>query len=283
MKYGLVISLILILSACQPLRVTSTSTLTEVHSVNTRTQTLYPPPRDITTTPKTATPTTQPTATRNLIEISSPLEGETIETLPKILVNPLDIPGFGQDTGHHGVDFAYFKRGERESIQGIEIYSILSGKIVTTLTDRIPYGYAIIVETPLKDLPSELADKLFNGYLPVPDDPYYRLYCPPVDPPSVTGEYSLYHLYAHMEAPSSYQSGEEISAGNKLGTVGNSGYSSNPHLHLETRLGPSGANLPSMAHYENSCTDEEMGNYCLWRMSGYYQLVDPFLIFGFQP
>jgi murein DD-endopeptidase MepM/ murein hydrolase activator NlpD len=216
------------------------------------------------------------------LTICSPLEDETFETLPLILVNPLDIPGFGQDTGHHGVDFAYFQRGERESIQGIEIYAILSGKIVTTLAEGIPYGYAILIETPLKDLPDEIQNEFLDAYLPVPEDPNYRLACPPVTPPPMTGEYSIYHLYAHMESLPTLNPGDRVTCGDKLGTVGNSGYSSNPHLHLETRLGPSGAIFTSMAHYENTCTIEEMANYCLWRMSGFYQLFDPFLLFDYQ-
>ena len=280
MKQGLLILLILLLSACQPAMVTSTFTPTAISKVSTQGPTLSP---TLTSTPERIIPTPQPTPTKVLWEVCSPLEEETFETLPLILVNPLDIPGFGQDTGHHGVDFAYFQRGERESIQGIEIYAILSGKIVTTLADGIPYGNAVIIETPLKDLPTELAEHLLDSYLPVPEDPHYRLNCPVVEPPKLTGDYSVYHLYAHMETPSPLEPGQVISCGMKLGTVGNSGYSSNPHLHLETRLGPSGANFSSMAYYETTCTIEEMANYCLWRLSGYYQLFDPFLLFDYQP
>lgn len=280
MKHIFLIVLILLLSACQPWGLAGTFTPTVVTEESTRGPTPSP---TIANTPIPTINTLQPTPTTEFWEICSPLEDETFETLPLILVNPLDIPGFGQDTGHHGVDFAYFKRGARESIQGIEIYAVLSGKTVTTLANGIPYGYAIIIETPLKDLPTELGEQLLDGYLPVPEDPHYRLDCPPVEPPEVTGEYSVYHLYAHMETPSTFEPGEAISCGMKLGTVGNSGYSSNPHLHLETRLGPSGANFSSMAHYENTCTVEEMANYCLWRMSGYYQLFDPFLLFDNQP
>jgi murein DD-endopeptidase MepM/ murein hydrolase activator NlpD len=281
MKHTLLILLILLLSACQPTRLTSTSTSTEVLSVPTQTKTHFPP-RAITTTPISTTPKTQPSPTSFLWKICSPLEDETFESLPLILVNPLDIPGFGQDTGHHGVDFAYFQRGERESIQGIEIFAILSGKIVTTLAEGIPYGYAILIETPLKDLPDEIQNEFLDAYLPVPEDPNYRLTCPPVTPPPISGEYSIYHLYAHMESLPTLNSGDRVTCGTILGTVGNSGYSSNPHLHLETRLGPSSAIFTSMAHYENTCTIEEMANYCLWRMSGFYQLFDPFLLFDYQ-
>ena len=277
MKNALLLVLVMMLSACQPAVLTSTFTPTSIPKEPTK---VLSPTPVITNTSTPAFVAQQPTP--KSLTICSPLEDETFETLPLILVNPLDIPGFGQDTGHHGVDFAYFQRGERESIQGIEIYAILSGKIVTTLAEGIPYGYAILIETPLKELHEEIQNEFLDAYLPVPEDPNYRLACPPVTPPPISGEYSIYHLYAHMESLPTLNPGDRVTCGDKLGTVGNSGYSSNPHLHLETRLGPSGAIFTSMAHYENTCTVEEMANYCLWRMSGFYQLFDPFLLFDYQ-
>jgi murein DD-endopeptidase MepM/ murein hydrolase activator NlpD len=211
------------------------------------------------------------------------LEDETFTSLKVIISKPLDIPSFGQDTGHQGVDFIYFQRGERTSIQSIEIYAILSGSVVLTLDDNYPYGYTILLETPLSDLPPELQSELMAAYLPVPEDPHYRLYCPDVHPPQPTGDYSVYHLYAHFEVYPDFHKGETVQCGEILGTVGNSGYSSSPHLHLETRLGPSGADFTTMAHYQSSITEEQMSNYCLWRMSGYYQLFDPFVLFPIQP
>jgi murein DD-endopeptidase MepM/ murein hydrolase activator NlpD len=195
-----------------------------------------------------------------------------------ILANPLVIPPFGKDNGHHGVDFAYYQRGERDSIQGIEIYAILQGKTVVTLEDMIPYGFAIIIETPLSDLPESAQAVLLGGYLPIPEEVVYQGECPDFAPPANNGEMSVYHLYAHMEIRPGFVPGESIACGVKLGTVGNTGYSSNPHLHLETRLGPSGANFSSMAFYETTYSEEQRANYCLWRMSGHYQLFDPFIL-----
>ena len=276
MKKCIFIILIIILSACQSNPMTSTSL--------PLTDTVQPSAKPTKTIPVTSTQTqTQtailPTETPIPFEVCVPLEDETFESLPLILANPLDIPGFGQDTGHHGLDFAYFQRGDRPSIQGIQIYAILSGRTVLTLDDDIPYGYTIMLETPLGDLPEWLAEKLMSGYLPVPEDPHYRLNCPPIEPPVHTGAYSVYHLYAHMEERPNSIPGEWNPCGKTLGTVGNSGYSSNPHLHLETRLGPSGASFQTIAHYENTNTPEQMANYCLWRMSGHYQLFDPFILF----
>lgn len=279
-KYLLLV-LVLILGACQPTQVENLASPTVADPIEHR----LPEPS------ATASPTLMPTATATHIaepsptpthsfEICSPLEDETFESLRLIISNHLEIPkNFGEDTGHHGVDFAYFRRGDRQSIEGIEIYAIMPGKTVLTLENQIPYGYTILIETPLTDLPDHLQEILLAGYLPVPDDPHYRLLCPEVPQPVVTGEFAVYHLYAHMELQPEYNRGDTIACGETLGTVGNTGYSDIPHLHLETRLGPAGANFETMAHYENTNTFEEMGNYCLWRMSGYYQLFDPFILF----
>ncbi len=278
MKKTLLLVLILWLSACQSAELASTATpprpTPQATSTPTDAPTLAPT--------STLTPTLAPTQTPEpVFEVCSPLEEETIESLPRILVNPLDIPpNFGQDTGHHGVDFAYYQRGDRTSIEGIEIYAIMAGRIVLPLTDDdIPYGYALMLETPLSYLPSSLQAVLLAGYLTVPEDPHYRLSCPETPLPELAESFSIYHLYAHMQTPPVFTRDEPVQCGEKLGTVGNTGYSSNPHLHLETRLGPSGAPFTSMAHYEITNTPEQWGNYCLWRMSGYYQLFDPFLLF----
>ncbi len=278
MKRLLLLAVALILSACHPAVVTST---------------MIPEPVTLTLTPTTQpspTPSPSPTAisatatiTPEVFSVCSPLEDETFETLPLILVNPLDIPPFGQDIGHHGQDFAYFTKGDRESIEGIEVYAILSGKVVTTLEDHYPYGNTVLIETPLSNLPSELANTLLAAYLPVPENPGYRLYCPSVTSPALSGEYSIYHLYAHLAEKPNFTPGQTITCGELLGNVGSTGYSSNPHLHLEVRLGPSGARIEDMAHYENTATEDQMATYCLWRMSGYYQLFDPFILFNTAP
>jgi hypothetical protein len=54
-----------------------------------------------------------------------------------------------------------------------------------------------------------------------------------------------------------------------------SGNALNPHLRLELRVAPAGIRLESMAHYDNSATAREMANYCLWRVNGLFQLVNP--------
>ncbi len=270
MRKTIFLFLIVILSACRPVRVTSTVLPATATAAPTQTTQPSPSPSP-TTPPPTATPTEE------LFTVCSPLEGETIDALPLILVNPLVEPyAWGTDFGHPGLDFAYYQREERESIEGIEIYAIMAGRVALILDDLYPYGYAIVIETPLSALPEELQRSLKAEYEPVPVDLVYQYNCPNVPTPTLTGEYSLYHLYAHQQVRPAFELGEEIACGQLLGNVGNSGWSSNPHLHLETRIGPADLEITSMAHYETTATEEQLSNYCLWRSSGYYQIMDPF-------
>lgn len=284
MKYLVVLLFVLMLSSCQvaegtpegnhegvPPQPPSTATASPPDTV---TLTLSPSP-----SPTLPAPTPTPTRTPTPFQACCPLEDETFESLPLILVNPLKIPPIGRDDGHHGLDFAYFQRGERASIQGIEVYAIFSGKTVLTLENLIPYGYTILIETPLNQLPNPLQETLLSSYQPIPKNVVYQGECPEFPAPENTEEMSVYHLYAHLEALPPFQPGDLISCGQKLGTVGNTGRSSNPHLHLETRLGPSGFDLSSMAFYSPAYSEELRASYCLWRMSGYYQLFDPFVLF----
>ncbi|MCB2209709.1 M23 family metallopeptidase [bacterium] len=269
-KLPLFLLILLLVSACRP----AVATLTALPPTNTPVPSSTPQPTPSPTA--TALPPT-PTATETPFTVCSPLEEETIDSLPLILTKPLVAPDhFGQDFGHPGLDFAYYQRGDRDSIEGIEVYAILTGKAALILEDNYPYGFTVVIETPLAELPAELRDKLMANYQPVPEDLEYQYNCPDVPTPTLTGEYSLYHLYAHLQVQPDFQGGDQIPCGTKLGMVGNSGWSSNPHLHLETRLGPSGLNIPTMAHYQSDASIEQLGNYCLWRSSGYYQIVDPY-------
>ena len=61
----------------------------------------------------------------------------------------------------------------------------------------------------------------------------------------------------------------------QIGEVGMTGRTEIPHLHLETRLGPSGSKFESMRFYDTRATREEMANYILWRTSGVFRHFDP--------
>ena len=91
--------------------------------------------------------------------------------------------------------------------------------------------------------------------------------------------YSLYLLYAHLNKAPLAKVGDTVACGQQIGEVGTTGNSINPHLHLETRLGPSGATFTSLSHYINNATPEEMSNYCTWRISGWFQAFDPLKLF----
>ena len=226
------------------------------------------------TTPVTSTP--DPILVP-FLEICSPLQDISLSELPEILKNPYQTPHPGQDDGHHGVDFAYYSRNEHKEMSGLGIYSVLSGHVSGIINNRPPYGNAIIIET---DLENYQSSNIFINQLPTPQPvltPDSRLFCPPgsVDFRVDSSERSLYLLYAHLLDPPILKIGDPIHCGDLIGFVGNSGFSGNPHLHLETRLGPPGITFDSMGHYSNEINDFEMANYCLWRVSGIFQSFDP--------
>jgi len=202
-----------------------------------------------TPTPDEARTLPTPTSTPAL-QACSPLEDHTWSDLREIVTNPFDPPPPGKDSGHHGVDFAYYRRGNRLSIEGVPIQSVFPGKVAAVIHNRPPYGNMVIVETPGVGL----AD--FLGMVP--------------------GE-SVYLLYAHMRTDPLVTLGQDVICGENLGEMGNTppGWSSNPHLHLEVRIGPSGREFSSMAYYDNSITLEEKSNYELWRTSGIFRMLDP--------
>ena len=86
---------------------------------------------------------------------------------------------------------------------GLPINSVLSGKVVSVVKNRPPYGNMVIIETPLDP---GLAQSLQRLKLPepIPTVQPSRLTCP-VDNSSQNlkiNRRSLYLLYAHMNQPS---------------------------------------------------------------------------------
>jgi len=263
---------LLILSACSPaeaveIQPAGTSPIPPTYSP---TRTVPPSPTLI---PATPTPALQNT-------ICSPLETETLVTLPEIITNPYKQPRIGIDDGpptHHGVDFAHYRRGDLLSLEGVAILSALDGEVVTVINDRFPYGYAIIVETPLNTISPDLLNRidLPEKLSPVDPDPKFN-WTPSELPFKLSdSETSLYIVYAHLQSLPEVQVGEHVICGQRIGQVGNSGDSSNPHLHFETRIGPSGARFESMAYYISNSTAAERYNYIVWRVSNLFQVFDP--------
>jgi len=212
------------------------------------------------------------------VSLCSPLEDIGLEELdqPDLMKNPFEMPRPGLDEGHPGVDFAYWSRGERVEMLGLGVKALLPGRTAGVIQNRSPYGYAVIIETPLEKLPPDWTNRL---PIPAPSpttEPAPNLLCPPEPADTVyPAARSLYVLYGHLNRPPEPAIDQAVACGQTIGEVGTTGRSVNPHLHLEVRVGPSGATFTELAHYDNSATENEMRNYCTWRVSGLYHPLDP--------
>lgn len=208
-------------------------------------------------------------------QVCSPLQGFAWMELPGMISNPFHPPRAGSDDPHQAVDFADIG-ADGYALTGRGVQAVLAGQVAAVITERFPYGNAVLVETPLEELPGPWLAALS---LPAPAPTLAvipALTCPAGEPLEYDPEKrSLYLLYAHLEAPPALEPGQVVGCGEVLGSVGMSGNALNPHLHLEVRVGPAGVRLESMAHYDTSAVAQEMANYCTWRVSGLFQLVDP--------
>lgn len=267
---------------------TATATLVIIASPTSTPRVLVSPtPKASATIKPTTTPTTlaanTPSGNFTAALVPSPLEGISVSELSEIISQPFILPPAGEDSGHHGVDFAFWQRGDLASIEGVPVLSVFSGKVASAYSKiRPPYGYMVLVETPLTSLPTEVMDAIkMPEESQVPTNPSNRLTCPTgfADWWS-TDSQSLYVLYGHLRDVPAVKLGQTVKTGELLGYVGNTGSSSNPHLHLEMRIGPSNAIFNSMGHYDPSTTDQERHNYCSWRISGTFELFDPMVLYG---
>jgi murein DD-endopeptidase MepM/ murein hydrolase activator NlpD len=275
----LIILIILFLAACAPQPASQTP-------VPVLPSTTSSPPQATATPQPSATPTPDPSPTPwpYLSQICSPLEGFTLADMPALVVvdNPYKAPQPGMDDGHHGVDLAFWSWPALGLYQmkGLPIHAVLEGTVVTINRDIYPYGYAVIIETPLEKIPPEW-QSAWQLSPPAPlQAPPSALTCPQGEVPAAwgTSPLSIYSLYAHMDQPPAVQPGQTIECGQTIGVVGTTGLSVNDHLHFEVRLGPAGAQFASLGHYETSTSEEERFNYCTWRISGWFQLVNPHLV-----
>ncbi len=271
--------LCIILSACtlvqEPVEPASTPLPTWTAQLPALTSTAPPPAPTL-----TLEPTAQPAP-----EICSPLAGFPLEQLREQVSNPYNPPRPGSDDPHQGVDLAELMPGSQVALTGMPVQAVLSGRVAGVTRDRFPYGNMLIIETALDGLQPEWVSELG---LPEPINAPLTgsaLSCPAHEQKwFAPGERSLYLLYAHLLSPPAVQPGDAVACGDVLGAVGQSGNALSPHLHLEVRVGPANADFGSMAHYDPSASVAEMGAYCLWRVSGAFQTIDPFyLLTGCQP
>ncbi|GAP20311.1 M23 family metallopeptidase [Leptolinea tardivitalis] len=230
-------------------------------------------------TPDNMANNTSPVAVKTLT-ISSPLEDFNIGDLQELISQEFKMPPPGEDSGHHGVDFAFWSRGNK-SILGNPILSVFSGKVsMSDSEEKPPYGYALMIETPLESLPQNILHAIKIPTQPIGTVINNKLNCPDLSKDQWnSSSKSLYTLYGHMIAAPGFKQGDAIQIGQIIGYVGNSGYSSAPHLHLEMRIGPSGATFKNMGHYDPITTEEDRHNYCNWRVSGVFQMFDPMDLF----
>ena len=233
--------------------VTATREATQVPATQVPATATHIPPTE---EPPTSTPQEKTAST-----ICSPLEGHAIDELRLIVSAPYDPPPPGKEERHHGVDFSYYRRGVRTSIQGVGVQAVLDGVVAASGIDTYPYGNFVIIETAWDLVPAWLIEQtdLANGQ-------------------------SLYLVYAHMEEAPQVALGETIGSCQLIGAVGVSGNAVEPHLHLEARVGPAGIDFPEgMAFYHTQTTEAERENYTRWRTGGEFLHFDPMTILVPRP
>lgn len=211
---------------------------------------------------QTAVPSASPIPSLTPIPITgicSPLQdhplAELFDYVTQAFVAPL---GANRETGHHGVDIAYFRRaGDGPHIDGTAIQSVLTGQVAGLGYNPV-YGNYIILETAAQFLP----DSVINLY-------------------SIGDSQSIYLLYAHMKDLASFTLADTVECARVVGAVGDSGdqfFVSDPHLHFEIRVGPSGIQLAPMSFYDTLATEQEKAEYLYWRTDEIFSLQDPMLL-----
>jgi len=202
-----------------------------------------------------------------------------------MISNPYAPPRLGSDDPHQGIDFAYIDKTFQIAVEGGPVSAVIGGIVAAVIQDRFPYGNAILIETPLEN--SEYS-WLHEIQFPTPAPTltgHPILTCPkfPGQNTFSSDHRSLYIMYAHLKHPPEFQIGENVNCGQEIGIVGSSGNALNPHLHIETRIGPSNTTFESMAHYNTQAKELEMTAYCQWRVSNQFQSFDPMKLLQIAP
>ena len=200
--------------------------------------------------------------TDDTVALCSPLAEHPLELLPDIVSDPYAPPPDGREGRHMGVDFSYYQWQDRNTIAGVEVQSIFAGNVAGILKENnIPYGYAVFIESDLYAFPQSLSKSL-----------------------QVNDGEALYVLYAHLQEAPTVLLGQEVSCGQTLGLVGQTGGVDTPyaipHLHIEMRVGPGGWRTTEMGFYDTRLSENARETYLLWRTSGEFRHFDPMLLLG---
>jgi len=213
-------------------------------------------------------------------KISSPLAENTLDDLSRMISNPFHPPMVGSDDPHQGVDFSIVDEETKMALPGRDVYAMVGGEVIGIMQDRFPYGNAILIKTADTSLPENWRVYMESLEIPGSWNKVTSLTCPEGwnDAPEFQDNLSLFILYAHLKDPIYEKLGQKLFSGDKLGVVGMSGNALAPHLHLEIRYGFNEDFFGSMAHYDVSASLDEMANYCRWRVSGWYRIIDPMIL-----
>ena len=269
------IFLILLLSGCDSPAQSSTQVPTANLPLSTATTSPTSPP-----TPD-PTATLSPTPTQEIAAgVCSPLIGIGREKLYRITSNKYVSPLPYVEGGHPAIDLSFYGFETFTTFKNFPLQAVLPGKVVLVENNRFPYGYMLLVETPLSQV-----DPSFLSSIPQPTPFPESIYtiadlCPLTGSPvtwDASGK-SIYVLYAHMAQLPEPSVGDDISCGQPIGFAGTTGNSVEDHLHLEMRIGPSNAQFDSIASQHSSATLEERYNYCIWSISGVFQPFDPAIL-----
>lgn len=239
---------------------------------------VLPPSSTVSPSPSASPSPVGPLPTNTLapgLPVCSPLQDIALDQISQIISNPYHPPRPGSDDPHQGVDLADRLPDSQVTVAGRAVQAVLAGQVAVVIRDRFPYGSAILIETPLDEAGTGWQNQVGIPTMAPTLALVSALTCPPAPEPFTNPtRRSLYLLYAHLQQPPTLQVGDAMTCGQTIGAIGSSGNALNPHLHVEVRVGPAGLRLASMAHYDASATSEEMSSYCLWRISGWFQLVD---------
>jgi murein DD-endopeptidase MepM/ murein hydrolase activator NlpD len=210
-------------------------------------------------------------------QICSPIHNVLIEDISGMIFNPFYPPVDGSDDPHQGVDLSDVDINSQIAKTGAQVDSIINGKVSMVIKNRFPYGNAVVIETQLEELPETWQNMILTSPQPEAFNKSSVLTCPKGwnEMSSLITSPALYILYAHLENLPDLVEGELVQCGDALGSIGMSGNALAPHVHIEMRYGPPLGLSGSMSHYDVSASVEEMSNYCRWRVSGWYRLLDP--------